>query len=235
MNILIIGGSGGIGLAIIQQSLSSYPQATITATYHSQCPEFKHSQLKWLKLDVTSEKDIIELSKHFDSLNMLINAVGFLHSSHHSPEKALSQFDADFFQTNISLNTLPSILLAKHFMAALRSESVTYFVTLSARIGSISDNQMGGWLSYRTSKAALNMAMKTVSIEWKQKLPNCCIVLFHPGTTDTGLSKPFQRNLPAGQLQSPEFTAKSLVEVIRKLRTEDSGRLLDYDGNNISW
>ena len=235
MIIMILGGSGGIGFAVLRRFLHSYPDAEIIATYNSRCPGFEHIQLKWHKLDLTEEQEIEDLSNEIGAVDILINAVGFLHSSSKKPEKTIKDFDFEFFQQNIRNNTLPSILLAKHFMNHLRSDNKTFFIVLSAKVGSISDNRAGGWLSYRASKSALNMAIKTISIEWKRKLPNCCVLLFHPGTTDTKLSKPFQNNLPHGQLHSPEVTAKALLDLIKRSGPSDSGKFISFDGTEIGW
>lgn len=235
MNILIFGGNGGIGLSLVQNFLDNYPDAKITATFNSKCPAYKNMRLVWQKLNIKNEAEIAALAKKTGSVDILINAVGLLHSTNHNPEKSISQLDADFFNENIAVNTLSSILIAKHFMKALQSETNTYFAILSAKIGSIDDNRLGGWLSYRTSKAALNMAIKTVSIEWKHKVPNCCILLFHPGTTDTNLSKPFQARLPKGQLHSADVTAQSLLEIIKNSSPSDSGKFISFNDSTISW
>ena len=235
MRILVVGGSGGIGLSVVKQLLITYPQASITATFLNSTDLLVHARLKWYKLDATDESEIAQLAKSLGQIEILINAVGVLHAHGVMPEKSVKQFDSDFFQLNISLNTLPSLLLAKHFMNSLRSKSETHFVVLSARIGSISDNRSGGWLSYRMSKAAVNMAMKTLAIEWRTKLPNCCVLLFHPGTTDTPFSKPFQKRLPKGQLNSSAVTAEALVNLIVKKDSTDSGKFFSFDGSEITW
>ena len=235
MKILILGGSGGIGFAILRCFLDYYPEAEIIATYNTRPLDFEHPKLKWLKLNVTAEQEIEDLSNEFGPIDILVNAIGFLHSLSKKPEKTIKDFDSEFFQKNISSNTLPSILLAKHFMKSLHSENKTFFIVLSAKVGSISDNRAGGWLSYRASKSALNMAIKTVSIEWKRKLPNCCVLLFHPGTTDTDLSKPFQRNLPDGQVHSSEVTAKALLDLIKISGPSDSGKFVSFDGTEVGW
>lgn len=235
MNILIVGGSGGIGLSLVRCFLDNYPNAEVKATFNSNCPTYKHERLAWIKLNIKNELEIEALANETGSVDILINAVGLLHSPEHKPEKSIRQLDSDFFNENIAINTLSSILLAKHFMKSLQSENNTYFVILSAKIGSIDDNRLGGWLSYRTSKAALNMAIKTVGIEWKHKVPNCCIILFHPGTTDTNLSKPFQSRLPKGQLHSADVTSEALLEIIKKSEPSESAKFISFDGSIISW
>ena len=183
----------------------------------------------------SNEEEVETLSTQVGCLDILINAVGFLHSPNHRPEKSIKEFASGFFEKNMITNTLPGILLAKHFMSTLKSDKNTFFLVVSARVGSISDNRIGGWLSYRTSKAALNMAIKTISIEWKQKVPNCCVLLFHPGTTDTELSKPFQRNLPEGQVHSPDITAGALLDLIKSSSPSDSGKFISFDGSELPW
>ncbi|WP_281647426.1 SDR family NAD(P)-dependent oxidoreductase [Parendozoicomonas sp. Alg238-R29] len=235
MKILIIGGSGGIGLSIVEKCLQHYSAANVIATYNSTSPELEHPRLRWIRLDVTHEESIKKLPDELGSIDILINAVGLLHTIDHKPEKSIKQFDVDFYKLNLHLNAIPSILLAKHFEMSLRSKNNTYYIVLSAKVGSISDNELGGWISYRSSKAALNMAIKTISIEWKQKLPNCCVLLFHPGTTDTQLSSPFQARLPEGQLHSPEVTATALLNIINNSTPHDSGKFISFDGSEIVW
>ena len=235
MNILIVGGTGGIGKALIKCLLQTYPEARITATSNSSLESITDSRVTWHKLNITNEQEIKHLADAIGPVNILINAVGVLHIDSMMPEKTLARFDMKFFQENFQVNTLSSILLAKYFLPALRQMENSHFIAHSAKVGSISDNHLGGWISYRTSKAALNMAMKTISIEWKHKVPNCCVLLFHPGTTDTALSKPFQKNLPEGQLHSADFTAQSLLRIIQTTGPKDSGRFISYDGSDIPW
>lgn len=235
MKVVVIGGSGGIGHAVVSEVIDRYPNAEIIATYHRKQPSLVHERVRWLTLDVTSEEAIAEFSNTIDKLDWLINAVGFLHSPERLPEKTVKSFDVDFFQRNLQLNTLPSILLAKYFMKYLKSERDSVFLVVSAKIGSIADNRVGGWLSYRTSKAALNMALKTIAIEWRHKVPKCRVLLFHPGTTDTALSAPFQKGLPEGQLQSAKTTARCLLDIIGQTSPADSGKFFSYTGDTIDW
>ncbi len=237
MKILIVGGVGGIGAALIEAFSQHYQDADIYATYHERKPSDKalSSPVIWYELDVSVEEKIARMASEFTQLDILIDATGILYDENHSPEKCLEHFDLEFFYTNIQLNTVPSIFLAKYFSKALKASVASYFVTLSARIGSLGDNKKGGWLSYRTSKAALNMAMKTIAIEWRYKLPNTCLLIFHPGTTDSHLSKPFQKNIPDKQLQTPDFTAQALLKLIWNATLEDSGNFYDFNGESIEW
>ena len=235
MNALIIGGTGGIGLAIIKQLLLIKPHAQIHATYLSHQPSYQHPQLHWHQINITIETDITKLAAQFTQLDIVINAVGILHTTEHLPEKSIQQFDMDFFNTNIQTNTLPTLLIAKHFMMQLKASPRSYFVTVSAKVGSIEDNKLGGWISYRSSKAALNMAIKTISIEWRTKLPHCGVIAFHPGTTASSLSKPFQRNVAPHKLFTPEYTAQCLLNLLATLTPQDTGKFLSYNGNSLPW
>lgn len=235
MDILIVGGSGGIGAAILKVFLASRPEANLYATYLSSEPKMSSERLQWIQVDASSERDIEVLAGRIPRLDIIVNAAGFLHNSNQLPEKSVREFDPGFFAQNIEANTLPTLLLAKHFERHLKSSSSAVFVSLSARIGSIEDNRIGGWISYRASKAALNMALKTISIEWKRKVPSCCVFAFHPGTTDTELSKPFQRNVPDGKLFSPAYVAECLYGLIGKLDADDSGKFFAYDEKEILW
>lgn len=235
MEILITGGSGGIGLALIEYILATKPNTTIYATYRHNQPTFNAPNLHWFRVDVCNESDIMALAGTLPKLDAIINTVGLLHHGDKKPEKSVSCVESDFFALNIYTNTLPTILLAKHLYKSLKSKSATYFISFSARIGSIDDNKVGGWLSYRCSKAALNMAIKTISIEWQYKRPNCCVFSFHPGTTDTPLSAPFQKNVPPEKLFSAQFVAQSLITLMERATPEESGKFFSYDGSEIPW
>ena len=132
-------------------------------------------------------------------------------------------------------NALPTLLIAKHFSANLKPSLNAKLAVVSARVGSISDNKLGGWYSYRSSKAALNMLIKGISIEWRRLLPKACALALHPGTTDSQLSAPFQANVAEGKLFSPEYVADCLINLIAQSTSEDSGTFLAYDGSVIPW
>ncbi|OAN13378.1 SDR family oxidoreductase [Photobacterium jeanii] len=235
MKILIIGGSGGIGAALLEQFIVSDIKATLYATYRSTQPQIQHDNLVWFKADIASDSDVKKLSESITNLDILINAAGGLSLASKTPEKSVKEFDTEFFQHNLNANTIPTLLLGKYFSSHLKAKHTTYFVSLSARIGSIEDNKIGGWISYRCSKAALNMAIKTISIEWKFRQPNCCVIAFHPGTTDTALSKPFQKNVPPHKLFTATYVAQCLLELLDKLTSNDTGKFYSFDGKAIPW
>ncbi|WP_461535373.1 SDR family oxidoreductase [Spongorhabdus nitratireducens] len=235
LNILIMGGNGGIGRALVEDCLERYPHAQIVATWHRHKPVLACDNLQWYQVDVCSEQDIKQLAQQFQQLDLLINTVGLLHDEQHGPEKSIARFEASWLQRSMEVNVAPSLMLARYFQPLLKKSARSCFAVISARVGSIEDNRLGGWISYRSSKAALNMAMKTLSIEWQRAVPGCCVTVLHPGTTDTQLSQPFQRNVQEGQLFDPAKTAGLLLDVIAGLNPEDSGRFYAYDGSLIPW
>ena len=136
-------------------------------------------------------------------LRLVINTSGFLHSNHVKPEKRLSQINRSNIIKNFSINAFAPILIAKSIEQFIRPELPFSFASLSARVGSIGDNSLGGWYSYRASKAAQNQFLKTLSIEWRRKFPFAIVSILHPGTCDTKLSKPFQSAVPKEKLFTP--------------------------------
>ena len=235
MNVLIVGGSGGLGLALVRTFCEAIETVHVTSTYRTDKPDLSHSKLNWVALDVTDEDAISGLFASCPDLTYIINAVGLLHAADGGPEQAINKLDPEFFINNIRVNTLSTLLIAKHARNALQNADRSVFAALSARVGSISDNQLGGWYSYRCSKAALNMAVKTLSIEWKRSLPNCAVVALHPGTVKTELSAPFVRKKPDAMLFSPEQSARWLADIITDLAPEDTGKFIAFDGSPIDW
>lgn len=234
MNILVLGGSGGIGAALISAIELRYPSAVIYATYATHLPE-DLTHVTWFKVDLRIEQEIEALAAHIPSIDWIINTVGVLTVNGVGPEKSLRQCDGELFKRSMEINALPTLLVCKYFIRHLRKSSKPIFSTVSARVGSIADNRLGGWYSYRSSKAALNMIIKNISIEWQLALPKGCIVALHPGTTDTNFSKPFQAGVPEDKLFSPAKTANLLLDVMDGLDAKDSGRFIAYDGSDIAW
>ncbi len=236
MKIVIAGGSGGIGGAFVDKLARRPNVETVFASYHrSYPPEVEHPKVSWQQLDLTHEPAIRDWAAQIDEIDCLINAVGMLHTPAQGPEKTIRHIDPAFFLENMSINTVPTLLLAKHLHGKFRHGRPAVFATVSAKVGSIEDNRLGGWFSYRASKAALNMCLKTLAIEWRRSLPNVAVVALHPGTTDTALSRPFQHNVPAGQLFTPEQSVNYLLDVLDRLKPGDSGQFLAFDGEQLPW
>lgn len=170
-----------------------------------------------------------------DGLSHVIVAAGLLHRGEQAPERDLRQISADWMLESFRVNTVLPALVAKHFLPRLRKDERAVFAALSARVGSISDNRLGGWHSYRASKAALNQVVRTLSIEMRRKNPTAILAALHPGTVDTGMSKPFQRGVPVGKLFTAQVSAGHLWRVMDELRPEDSGGFFAWDGAAIGY
>ncbi len=215
------------------------PEAEFVATWNTRQPTLKSERIYWQKCNISVESEVEQLysicQQRFDHLNWCINTIGILHSGTQGPEKAADQLNPQFFLHNIQANTLPTLLLAKHLGKLYDKREPGVFATISAKVGSIEDNHLGGWYSYRCSKAALNMALKTLSIEWQRSLPRLCVAALHPGTTRTALSEPFTKRVPDHKLFPPEQTASYLFDILQKLQPQDTGKFWSWDGSELPW
>ncbi len=246
-NALIVGATQGIGLEFVRQLLQKGQIAHLFATYRSKQTAAslfelasEHPQrLHCIAMDLTEESKIVggleEIKQIAPQLHLVINCVGLLHSDQQQPEKALRQLNAENLINYFQINSIGPTLLAKHLMPLFKHKEQALFATISAKVGSIGDNRLGGWYGYRASKAALNMFLKTAAIEYSRRHPNTTLVLLHPGTTDTQLSKPFQRNVPPEKLFSTERTVRQLLNVLSNVRPQDSGEFFSWDGSYLPW
>lgn len=231
---VVAGASGGIGRALCETLAGRYPGIRLTrlARTPEDLPTLAAAS-RDIACDIGSEASIDAAVAEIDMQpppEQIWIATGWLHDGRHRPEKSWKELDADHMLHAYRINAVGPALLLKHLLPRLPRSQTTRIGVLSARVGSISDNRLGGWHSYRASKAALNMLIRNFAIELQlRKLPHI-IVGLQPGTTDTALSAPFQRGLPAGQLQAPAFTAQHLVEVLESLLPTDSGGLFDFLG-----
>ena len=188
-------------------------------------------------------KRIAEECKEVD---LLINCAGILgdnSAEQPGPERSILKVDPEWLQKTMSVNFMSHVLMTQGIAPLMKrrakkgetlsDDDTTKIVNISARVGSLSDNGLGGWLSYRCSKSALNQFTKTASIELKRH--HCAVLSMHPGTTDTELSKPFQKGLPAGQLMSTQEAVSRMLHVIRGASIEDTGSFYDYAGKRIEW
>ncbi|MBR9787544.1 MAG: SDR family oxidoreductase [Vibrionaceae bacterium] len=235
MKILVVGGNGGIGWAMTQEAVRRFPSAEVHATYRREKQAGYQTKVTWHRVDVSDESQVKGLSESLCEVDWVINCVGMLHTKDKGPEKSISSLDADFFLQTVSVNTLPTVLLAKYFTPALKRSHKPKFAAISAKVGSISDNQLGGWYSYRVSKAALNMFLKTMAVEWHRTVKHGVVLALHPGTTDTPLSAPFQANVPLDKLFTPRRVASDLIGLIEKATPQDSGAFWAYDGECLPW
>ena len=215
--------------------MQAFPQASFEATYHRNPVDLADARLRWHQLDLRDQDAIESWARGFERVDWLLNCAGFLHGDIGGPEKSIRAADSEFLLESVRINALPTLLLARFFAAALKRSPAPLLAAISARVGSIEDNRLGGWYSYRMSKAALNMALKTLSIEWKHSHPRGCVAALHPGTNDTALSKPFQTNVAPENLFRPEYTASMFVKLLSRLNPADSGNFWAWDGARIAW
>jgi NAD(P)-dependent dehydrogenase (short-subunit alcohol dehydrogenase family) len=199
--------------------------------------DWQHKKVRGHFLDLIDETSIDKAATEATAtspLDLVIVASGILHRDGELlPEKTLRDLSSKALTEVFAVNTIGPALIAKHFLPKLRGHHKTVFAALSARVGSIGDNRLGGWPSYRMSKAALNMLIRTVSIEQARRLPEAIVVTLHPGTVDTALSKPFSKRVAAPKLFSPTFAATQLLRVINGLEQKDTGGFYAYDGSPI--
>lgn len=230
---------------MISALLQRDPTLQVYASYCRTVPPAalqKFDRLHWAQVDLTCETAIADWLQPIETIHWLINCAGTLHTPEKGPEKSLREVDADFFSHNMQTNCLPTLLLAKHSVAKFKLTAAAnalgkpaLFATVSAKVGSIDDNRLGGWYSYRASKAALNMSLKSISIEWQRQMPHICVAALHPGTTDTALSKPFQKNVAAQTLFDPDYAANRLLSVLDGLSAGDTGRFWSWNGDELPW
>ncbi|HBX37513.1 MAG TPA: short-chain dehydrogenase [Pseudohongiella sp.] len=234
-HIAIFGANGTIGSEFTRALSSHYPEATIHA--FSRRPQDSAAQnITTHQLDYLDEAALKNAAKEVSEqapLDLVIVATGILHTDEIMPEKSLRDLSADKFMQLYQANTIVPALIAKYFVPILNKQQTVLFAALSARVGSISDNHLGGWYSYRASKAALNMIIRNVAIETRRTNKNAIVCALHPGTVDSALSEPFQKNVPEDKLFTAEFSVSQLLQVIDKLSTDDSGKVFAWDGSEI--
>lgn len=241
LRVLVVGGSGGIGRALITEIHHRNGDARIVGTWFRNNPLSDNSEdrasdrIEWIELNASDDEAVANLASRVGTVDWIIDASGYLHGDAGFPEKTIESLDTEFFLQNIRSNVFPTLLLAKHMQSNLNRKGSSVFATLSAKVGSIEDNRLGGWTSYRCSKAALNMAIKNISIEWTRRNPETCVVALHPGTTATDLSAPFQRNVPEHQLFTTRKTAGLLLDRLVNLKPADTGKFFAFDGEELPW
>lgn len=224
---IIIGAKGGIGAAladVIEQR--DYGTRVIRLHRASHPP-----------LDLADEASIAAAAAAVATMgydvSTVVVATGLLHADGRGPEKSLRELDATWMARNFQINAIGPALVAKHFLPIMARQGPVYFAALSARVGSISDNRLGGWHSYRASKAALNMLIRNIAIEWQRKNPQSVVIGLHPGTVETPLSAPFKGN-PAHERFTPQQSAQDMLRVLHGLSPQESGQIFAYDGSIIT-
>jgi NAD(P)-dependent dehydrogenase (short-subunit alcohol dehydrogenase family) len=216
--VLLFGASGGIGSALA----TAMSGTDLTALSRSMDG-----------LDVTDETSVAEAAKRVDgAFDLIFDATGALEIDGAGPEKALDDIDPTAMAAQFALNAIGPALLLKHFAPKLAKDRRAVFATLSARIGSIGDNRLGGWYSYRASKAALNQIVRTAAIEIARRRPQAVVLALHPGTVKTALTAKYVGRRPA---VTPAEAAANLLRVIAALRPGESGGFFAWDGKPIPW
>lgn len=222
---VVIGASGGIGNALVE-ALRDEEVAVRGFARAFAGPDH---------LDLCDDASIAAAALNLAAPPALvIVATGLLHDGEHRPEKSMAELDAAALARQFAVNAIGPALVAKHFLPRQPRTGRTVFAVLSARVGSISDNRLGGWYGYRASKAALNQLVRTLAVEQRRRNDRSIVVALHPGTVDTPLSQPFQSGVAADQLFAPARAAVQLLDVIDALKPADSGKLFGWDGAEIT-
>jgi NAD(P)-dependent dehydrogenase (short-subunit alcohol dehydrogenase family) len=223
---LVFGATGGIGAAFVRRLVTS-------GTFEPVIGASRHSQPAFDLTDEASIAAVVQAAAAQAPLRLVIDATGFLHDEQQGPEKSLRDLDAAKLARNFALNAIGPALIMKHVLPLLPADGKSVFATLSARVGSIGDNHLGGWYGYRASKTALNQLMRTAAIETRRRRPNAICVSLHPGTVNTGLSSPFAKD--GLDVQTPDQSAARLLQVIENLQPSDHGSFFDHHGKTIPW
>jgi NAD(P)-dependent dehydrogenase (short-subunit alcohol dehydrogenase family) len=241
---LVVGGGQGIGLGFVRQFLAMADLDKVYTTYRRvesaiELLEIADPKLCCLQMDITDESQISavidRIQAETKNLHYVINCVGVLHEGEMQPEKSLRHINGEQLLRYFQVNSVGAMLLFKYVQPLLKHGDRSILATISAKVGSIGDNQLGGWYGYRASKTALNMFIRTSAIEYKRTCPQAILVALHPGTTDTRLSLPFQRNVPPEKLFSVDRTVSQLMLVIEGLSISDSGEFFTWDGSRLPW
>ena len=234
-NVAIIGASGSIGNAFVEHYSNDQSVTNVFAfSRKKQC--YENKKVQTFELDIENQINIQDAAEKVkeNRLNHIIVATGILHSETFGPEKSIKDINHESMTKVMSVNTIGPSLIGRYFIPLLTKDTKSILAFLSARVGSISDNKLGGWYSYRASKTALNQIIKNFSIELKRTNPNAIVLGLQPGTVDSNLSEPFKKNVAKGKLFTPEQSRELLSNVIENATTNDSGNLLAYDGETIS-
>ncbi len=246
---LVTGAGNGIGFALVDELLSRPNVERVYATCRRPAEArslerlgHEDARLTIVALDVTDDASLAEVARRIRAdgepgrLDLVINTAGILHAQNGlMPERRLTDVNADYLRLAFDVNALGALRLAKALEPLLRNSETPIFTSLSARVGSIEDNRLGGWYAYRASKAALNMLLKTLSIEWSRLRPAIVCAALHPGTVATRLSAPFTGRRDDLRVFSPADAATNLLAIVLGLTPAQTGRFFAWDGSEIPW
>lgn len=223
---VVFGAGGGIGGALVEAIQAAESFKHVVSFSRSTSPAID-------LLDEASLEFAAALAADCGELRLVIDATGFLHDGRQAPEKNLQQLDAVNLARSFALNAIGPALIMKHVLPRLPKSGKAVFATLSARVGSIGDNRLGGWYSYRASKAALNQLVRTAAIELARRSPDAFCIALHPGTVATALSAPFAAT--GLEIHSPAAAARHLLAVVNQLTANVNGGFLDWRGQPVPW
>lgn len=233
MNVMILGAAGDIGRHLIEQYLAHPEVQTIYATHHREVSSL-HPAVRWLTLDMANPGSIADAAAAIDQpIHRWICCTGLLAGPHGQPEKTFRRLVPQKLQHDYAVNAVGPITLFGQMAGQLRCDDLRA-VFLSAQVGSIEDNRLGGWYGYRMSKAALNMGVRCLAIECGRWRSQPIIVAAHPGTTASNLSKPFTKTRTA-PLQSPQQCAAGLYQLVETLEPQQNGQFLKLSGEALPW
>ena len=222
-------GTGAIGQALVGELQSHY--ATVLALGRRSDPAINFEDEP--SIAAAAHWTAAQCEKADAPLRLLLVASGFLHGPAGQPERSLKELQPGYLAHSFLVNAIGPALLMKHFLPLLPRQGPCKAVFLSARVGSIDDNRLGGWYGYRAAKAALNQMVKTASIEQARRNKQSTLLALHPGTVDSPLSAPFSKS--GLDVRSPAVAAGQIVQVIEALDAADSGRFVDYRGERLPW
>ncbi|WP_392340927.1 SDR family NAD(P)-dependent oxidoreductase [Moritella marina] len=221
-----------VGLIVISRDLSCYSGMCNEQINKITVPDYQSSSIEQAIIGITQcDQALINQAP----ITQVFICNGVLHNAQLKPEKRLEDFSAQAFQQVMQINALIPMLWIQQLTPILTGNTPCTLTVFSARVASISDNHLGGWYSYRASKAALNMLLKTAAIELFRRAKNIKLIAFHPGTTDTPLSKPFQQNVPADKLFTSDFVAAQLLNIVENIELDGEASYLDWQGKSITW
>jgi len=248
-NALICGASQGIGLALVKELLNKPNFSNVFATHRigsdveqlSLLKESYPKKLTLLEYMASSQESLDLMVNHLggllNSIDLVINCIGFLTKKNNSPEKSIDEVNSENLIDAFQINALTTLLLAKKLKPFLQKNKSSVLIALSAKVGSIEDNRTGGWYSYRVSKAALNMCIKNLSIEFNRMGNKITVFAIHPGTTETRLTTPFLKNAKKKYtVHSTLDTACNILQIALAENNHDyNGRFISWDGSEIPW
>lgn len=244
---LVAGANRGIGMALATALLADEGVRRVIATHRPDASlddlqelSARHGDKLVLRvLDFERDDSLEDFTRFLNDLecpiDFAIHAAGILHEGDLEPEKSFTQCTTGNLRRIFEVNSIGPLMVAQALLKSQPRKHTFTFAALSAMVGSIGDNRLGGWYGYRASKSALNQFMKTLSIECRNRFPYATIIAIHPGTTDTDLSRPFQRGVKPGKLYRPAQSAARILDVLRSVGPDQSGQFLNWDGSQIPW